>query len=161
MTDKSGRDNDVGENQTGDELNGASDYRLVLVRSFFLFLFVHTLQKLIELGLLFRRQDGANARPAFLPDLVVLHVGRLVDSPDLSARIVYNRPDLLLLIGRELKLERKFVHNLFARRRTRVRTGLLPAPNALSPQVIAHATDKQPEEKHHEHQQSRLTPRLA
>ena len=147
--------------ETGDESNGASDYWLVLVRSFFLFLFVHALQELIELGLLFRRQDRANARAALLPDLVVLHVDRPVNSPDLRARVIDNRPDLILLIGRELKFSRKLVHNLFARRRARVWTGLLPAPNALSPQVIAHAADEQPQQKHHEHQKSRLTPRLV
>jgi len=147
--------------QTRDESNGGSDYRLALVRSFFLFLFVHALQELIELGLLFHREDGSNARAALLPDLVVLRVDRFVESPDLRPRVVDNRSDLLLLIGCELKLNRKSVHNLFARRRTLVRTNLLPAPNALSPQVIAHAADEQTQQKHHEYQESRLTPRLA
>jgi hypothetical protein len=133
----------------------------VLGRSVFLSLLVHALQELIELGLLFGRQDGANARAALLPDLFVLRVRRLIDSPDLRARVVDNRPDLLLLIGRELKFSCKLIYNLFARWRTRVWTRLLPAPNALSPQVIAHTADEQPKQKHHEHQQGCLTPRLA
>ena len=80
--------------QTRDESNGGSDYRLALVRSFFLFLFVHALQELIELGLLFHREDGSNARAALLPDLVVLRVDRFVESPDLRPRVVDNRSDL-------------------------------------------------------------------
>lgn len=114
----------------------------------------------VELRLLLRREDGADAGMRLLADGLVLLTIRFVLRGPFRPRLVDDGSELGLLIGRKLQLAGEVVNHLGARRRAHVRRPVTAAaPDALSPEVVADSADEQAEHKDDEHQYRRFPPR--
>lgn len=122
-------------------------------------LLLETLHEGVEFGDLLRCQDGANARVRFLADSVIALMGGFVLRGPFGSGLVDDRAELRLLSRRELKLARKIVDYLCARRRPGMRRMLLAAaPDGLSPEVVADPADDQAEQENDTNEEGGFAP---
>ena len=113
---------------------------------FFLALVIQPSQKIIELCLLVRRQNGANSCAGLLPKLLVLRVEGRVQVVNLGSRVVHDGSYLFLLAGCQLHVVCHLADQAIA-----VRRRLFVTPHAPAPEMGADAAEEHAQHKNNQY----------
>src|SRR5271155_4726000 len=123
---------------------------------FFLFpLFVEMTQKFLEFDFLIGSEDRASAFAGLLAELLPLRVDRSVEDAYLGMGLVNDFSDLFQLIRSELEIPGQLVDELIGAVRNAIGGGV------NGPNVGGQSAHEGTQEKDHDNQHSRFTPRLS